>query len=167
MVAPAIPAIIGAAGWGWRAVQAARAARAAQAAARLAAAADAANTLSQSRTREDTCEDCPCERTLTISRSMSPLAAQHIADAQAAGQPSVLTLDRPGAAARRRASLSGIATAPGMDRDEYPPATFLEGGAGSSVRLIPRSDNRSAGGQMSAQLSGVPEGCQITMTVGP
>ncbi len=61
----------------------------------------------------------------------------------------------------------GIPTIPGMDRDEYPPAVFAEGGAGASVRHIPLSDNRSAGGQMSAQLAGVPEGRKITMTVGP
>ncbi|RYF10767.1 MAG: DNA-entry nuclease [Oxalobacteraceae bacterium] len=105
-----------------------------------------------------------------ISRTASPQAAQHIADAQAAGQPSTLTLDRPGTAMRRRASLAGIATAPGMDRDEYPPATFAEGGAGSSVRLIPSSDNRSAGGQLQAQMNTptpATEGCKITIKVGP
>ena len=102
-----------------------------------------------------------------ISRSASPEAAQHILDAQAAGHPAVLTLDRTGRPARRRAALRGIPTQPGLDRDEYPPAVFAEGGAGSSVRHIPRSDNRSAGGQMSVQLRGAPNGCTITMTVGP
>lgn len=109
----------------------------------------------------------PCERMLVISKSASPQAAGHILDSQARGYPSVLTLDRLGRSARRRASLSGIPTRPGMDRDEYPPAVFVEGGTGASVRYIPSSDNRSAGGQMSAQLAGVPEGCKITMTVGP
>lgn len=113
------------------------------------------------------CQDCPCERTVIISRGASPRTAQHIFDAQTLGYPSVLTLDRPGAAARRAASLKGVATAAGMDRDEYPPAVFAEGGAGASVRLVPRSDNRSAGGQMAAQLSGAKDGCKITMTVGP
>ena len=177
---PAIPAVISGAIWGYRALKVYRAARAAQAAAAavatanrakqaadLARAAAAARALSQATSRDRPCEDCPCERTVAISSAMSPLAAQHIADAQTAGHPSILTLDRAGVSARRTAALRGIPTIPGMDRDEYPPATFLEGGAGASVRHVPRSDNRSAGGQLRAQLRGVPEGCKITVIVGP
>jgi hypothetical protein len=186
MVLPAIPVIVGAATWGYRLYQgyrvvrtaqtAATAARAAQAAAaaaqarraaQLAQAAAQAQSLAQSRARDEPCEDCPCERTVSISRAASPQAAQHIVDAQASGHPNVLTLDRPGTDARRRASLRGIPTQPRMDRDEYPPATFAEGGAGASVRHIPRSDNRSAGGQLGAQLAGAPDGCKITIVVGP
>ncbi len=186
MVLPAIPVIVGAGVWGYRLFQGYRAVRAAQTvaaagraaqvaaaaaraqrAAALAKAAQQAQTLSQSKAREEPCDDCPCQRTVVISKSASPQAAQHIMDAQAAGHPSVLTLDRPGTDARRRASLRGIPTKPQMDRDEYPPATFAEGGAGASVRHIPRSDNRSAGGQLGAQLNGVPEQCKITIIVGP
>lgn len=119
-----------------------------------------------SSTKDETCTTC-CKRTVVISRAASPLTAQHIADAQASGHPSILTYDPPGRSARRRAALSGIPTRPGMDRDEYPPAVFAEGGAGASVRHIPLADNRSAGGQMSAQLAGATQGCTITMTVGP
>lgn len=128
-----------------------------------------AGTALRDSAADDTCEDCPCHRNLVISRSASPLAAQHILDAQAAGQPSVLTLDRNPAAvaARRAAATSKLPIVRGMDRDEYPPATFLEGGATASVRHVPLSDNRSAGGQMTSQLTGVPEGCKITMMVGP
>lgn len=149
------------------AAEAGLAAERARRAAQLAQAAATARQLSQSKARDEPCDDCPCQRTIVISRAMSPQAAQHMVDAQAGGHPQVLTLDRPGADARRAASLKGIPTIPGKDRDEYPPATFLEGGAGASVRHIPRSDNRSAGGQIGAQLAGVPEGCKITMTVGP
>lgn len=131
-----------------------------------------ADNQAKTRTQEETdtaCKTC-CKRLVVISRAASPLTAQHILDAQARGQPRVLTLDRPGTTRRRAASLKGIVTATGMDRDEYPPATFAEGGAGASVRLIPLSDNRSAGGQLQAQMN-VPtratEGCKITMTVGP
>jgi len=116
----------------------------------------------------DVCAVCPpCARTVVISRTASPQAADHIATAQLLGKPSVLTYDPVGAPARRRAALAGIPTMPGMDRDEYPPAVFLQGGAGASVRHIPASDNRSAGGQMAAQLAGATPGCRITMTVGP
>lgn len=135
--------------------------RAARAARALAAAGAASTVVS------DTCQNCPCARVVAIKRSASPLAAQHILDAQAQGQPSVLTLDRPGTSARRAASLKGIPTVLGMDRDEYPPATFAEGGVGASVRLIPLSDNRSAGGQLGAQIANAPDGCKITMTVVP
>lgn len=147
--------------------EAALAAERARKAAQLAQAAAMARQLAQTKAREEPCDDCPCQRTVVISRAASPQAAQHIVDAQVAGKPSVLTLDRPGTDARRAASLRGIPTKPSMDRDEYPPATFAEGGAGASVRHIPRSDNRSAGGQLGAQLSGAPEGCKITMVVGP
>lgn len=116
---------------------------------------------------DTTCETCPCERTVVISRSVTPHTAQHMIDAQAMGKPSVLTPDRSGASARRGAALRGIPTKPGLDRDEYPPAVFAEGGAGASVRHVPLSDNRSAGATMRNQLRGATEGCKITMTVGP
>lgn len=122
---------------------------------------------SLANTDTDDCPTCPCRRTVIISRGMSPLAAEHISEAQLAGYPSTLTLDRAGTALRRSQSLAGIPTRPGMDRDEYPPATFLEGGAGASVRHIPLSDNRSAGAQIRNQIRGATEGCRITMTVGP
>ncbi|PXA96877.1 sporulation protein [Nostoc sp. 3335mG] len=124
-------------------------------------------TLDQATDRTATCRTCPCARTVVISRAASPQAAQHIVDAQAAGHPSVLTIDRPGAPARRRASTAGHPIIPGNDRDEYPPAMFAEGGAGASIRSIPLSDNRSAGAQMRSQLLGAKEGCKVTMTVGP
>jgi len=69
-----------------------------------------------------------------------------------------LTVDRASASARRAESMKGTSTNPGMDRDEAPPAVFKEGGAGSSVRHINSSDNRSAGGQLGQQLKDVPNG---------
>ena len=110
-------------------------------------------------------EEGPVE--VTISRSKSPASAQHIEDAQATGQPEVVTLDRSGtqgaarAAARGRAATRRTATAPGMDRDEYPPKCCAEGGAGSSVQRIPRSDNRSAGGQLGQQIKTLPDGTKV------
>lgn len=61
-------------------------------------------------------------------------------DAIAAGKPDVLTIDRAGARSNRRDSLRGIETRPGLDRDEFPPAMFQEGGQGASVRHINPSD---------------------------
>ena len=87
-----------------------------------------------------------------------PEQAQHIADAQESGQPSVLTVDRQGAKENRKESLAGVPTSPGKDRDEYPPAISQEGGAGASVRPINSSDNRGAGASMGNQLRDVPDG---------
>jgi hypothetical protein len=87
---------------------------------------------------------------VNLSDSESPAAIAHILTAVATGQPRILHWDPADADAHRRVSLRGIATAPGMDRDEYPPAASAEGGAGANVRLIPASDNRRAGARMGA-----------------
>lgn len=134
---------------------------------------DDADTKADTRTRDtaiaDTCKDCkpPCHRTVIISASRYPGTTAHMLAAQAAGHPSNLTFEPAGAPIRRAAALSGIPTKPGLDRDEYPPATFAEGGAGSSVQYVPFSDNRGAGASMGRQLAGTPPGCRVTLTVGP
>jgi hypothetical protein len=110
---------------------------------------------------------------VTISRSKSPASAQHIDDAQAAGKPSLVTLDRSGAqgaaraAARGRAATSGTPTSSGMDRDEYPPKCCAQGGAGASVRSIPSGDNRSAGAQLGNQTRTLPDGTKVRIKTGP
>lgn len=61
-------------------------------------------------------------------------------------QPAEVTIDREGAEDRRTESMKQVPqTRPGYDRDEYPPAVFLEGGEGSSVKYIDPFDNRGAG----------------------
>ena len=80
-----------------------------------------------------------------ISRTKHPEAAAHVEEAQAAGQPSELTIDRAGAKVRGREALRDYPSKHGKDRDEYPPKMFEEGGKGASVRLISPSDNRGAG----------------------
>ncbi|WP_013404519.1 NucA/NucB deoxyribonuclease domain-containing protein [Photobacterium damselae] len=64
-----------------------------------------------------------------VSLSRQPEAAKHIQDAQAAGHPKTLTIDRANAPANRKASLKGVPTKKGLDRDEYPLAMFKEGGS--------------------------------------
>jgi hypothetical protein len=124
-------------------------------------------------TATQVCRTCPCKRTLVISKQLSPKAAQHILDAQSGRTPTgrrypkTLTLNRAGATARGRQATSPYPTKPGYDRDEYPPKVFAEGGFGASVRYVPTSDNRSAGGQLRSQLAGVPDGCKVTIVVGP
>jgi len=108
-----------------------------------------------------------CFTVVTVSQAKSPQSALHIIDAQAAGHPYILTIDRMGAKKRRAASLRGIPTRRGEDRDEYPPAVFAEGGEGASVRYIPANDNRSAGAQIGNQLKSRPDGCNILLTTEP
>ncbi len=95
---------------------------------------------------------------ISVSSSRFGEAAAHIEEAQAAGQPSVLTIDRAGASARRADAMRGVARVPGLDRDEYPPAMFKEGGEGASVRTINRSDNRACGAFIGNQCSGLSNG---------
>ena len=65
----------------------------------------------------------------------------------------VLHFRRYEATANRRASLRGIPTKKGFDRDEYPPAMSDEGGKGADVRYVRSAENRSAGSVMSHQLA--------------
>lgn len=76
----------------------------------------------------------------------------HAFDARRAGHPRILHIRRQEADANRRASLRGIPTRRGFDRDEYPPALSDEGGKGADVRYIRSSENRSAGRLMGRQL---------------
>jgi RHS repeat-associated protein len=96
-----------------------------------------------------------------ISHEKSPRAARHIDDAQAAGKPDVVTLDRTRTRPNRQESLKGTEPQKGLDRDEYPPACCAEGGAGASVRPIPSGDNRSAGAQLGRQIKNLPDGTRI------
>ena len=107
---------------------------------------------------------------VVVSRQRHPAAAEHITHAQRHGQPSILTLDRTGASARRAESLRYInnrARRPGtgFDRDEYPPAMFKEGGNTANVRYINRHDNRGSGKSIERQLRNVPDGARARLLV--
>ena len=103
-----------------------------------------------------------------ISRTRYPAAAAHIQHAQK-HQPTILHIDRNGAAARRHASTGRVDRTRNpfklADRDEYPPALTREGGHNANTRWIPRSDNRGAGGAMSAQTRKLPDGSRIRIVV--
>jgi hypothetical protein len=100
-----------------------------------------------------------------ISRSRHPQAAAHIEHAQRQGQPTVLHIDRRGAAQRRIESTGSVdpqrKPAPHYERDEYPPALVREGGHNANVRYIDRHDNRGAGGTLAAQTRRLPDGARI------
>ncbi len=98
-----------------------------------------------------------------IDKVKYPETAGHVEDAQTAGHPAEVTVDRKGAKSRRQESLKGTKTKPGTDRDEYPPAVFVEGGKGASVRHVTSSDNRGAGSSMGRQLKDVKNGEKVTI----
>jgi hypothetical protein len=108
-------------------------------------------------------------KTITISRSKYPQSAKHIEDAQAAGHPSILTIDRDKKRSemRRYYATKDAPVVKDMQPDEYPPAMFLEGGKGSSWRNIPEADNMGAGSSMGNQARNVKDGSKILLTVGP
>lgn len=83
-------------------------------------------------------------------------------------KPADLTVDRDGADFNRREAMRGIPTEGGkkLDRDEYPPAVFEEGGADSSVKHIPRSDNRGSGASMGHQLKNYDDGDVVRVETG-
>lgn len=94
---------------------------------------------------------------IIVDKTKYPESAKHIEDAQQAGHATILTIDRSGAAQRRKKSLKNTPPVKGADRDEYPPAMFKEGGNGAFVRPFPPSDNRGAGACIGAQCRGLPD----------
>ena len=103
---------------------------------------------------------------IQLSRSQHGEAADHAADAHAAGQPDVLTIDRSGASGRRQEAIGDLEKVPGKHLDEYPPAMFQEGGSGASVRAISPRDNMSAGACIGNACRGLPDGARVRIRVG-
>jgi hypothetical protein len=108
-------------------------------------------------------------RDVVIQRSKHPQAAAHIEHAQKNGQPSILHIDRGGAAKRRPQAIGTVnrdrKPAPKYQRDEYPPAFTKEGGANSNVRWIRQKDNAGAGSTMRWQTHDLPDGSKIRILV--
>jgi hypothetical protein len=80
-------------------------------------------------------------------------------------QPDVCTIERDGADERREESLAPYPPISGYDRDEWPMAMCLEGGAGADVRYISPSDNRGVGAWVSNQLEDYPDGTRVKFIV--
>ncbi|WP_158578884.1 RHS repeat-associated core domain-containing protein [Spongiactinospora rosea] len=105
--------------------------------------------------------DCEIE----VDGQKYPESAQHIEDAQNAGHPDILTIQRSGARKNRARSLRGHPPVSGKERDEYPMAMFVEGGAGASVRPITPSDNGGAGATIGNKLRSYPDGTRVKIKV--
>lgn len=109
---------------------------------------------------------------ITFSATKYPEIRAHTQAAFAAGWPSVLVLNRPGATARRARLLARIPTRDGYDRDEYPPAVGRGRGPGlergtnprgwqADVRHVPSSENRSHGSVLGIKLRRFCEGTRF------
>ncbi|MBX9158701.1 NucA/NucB deoxyribonuclease domain-containing protein [Bacillus cereus group sp. MYBK15-3] len=94
-----------------------------------------------------------------------PETAQHVKEAIKEGHTDICTIDRGGAADRRKQSLAGIKTVKGKDRDEFPMAMCKEGGKGAHVKLIDPSDNRGAGSYVGNKLDKLSDGTKVRITV--
>jgi hypothetical protein len=121
--------------------------------------------LDHGRTERQACRRLRGVLVVLISPGRYPYTADHVVDAIAAGEPGILHLDRAGADANRDASLRGIPTRAGYDRDEYPPAVSREGGRGADVRYVPSSDNRGAGTVMGERLSPYCDGQRFRLRI--
>ncbi len=108
--------------------------------------------------------DDECIPEIHIDSSRYPEAAQHVREAIANGKPTILTIDRDPPTQkrvrdRRSQSIenSGLKSCPknengeDQDRDEYPPAMFIENGGSASVKCIRAGDNRGAGKSIGIQ----------------
>lgn len=95
-----------------------------------------------------------------IDSQKHPASAKHLDEAISAGKSNEGVIDRAGASNRRKENLRGKETEKGKDRDEAPPAV-IDTGEKASVKSIPSSDNRGAGGSIGRQMSMLPDGQKV------
>jgi hypothetical protein len=98
-----------------------------------------------------------------LSATRYPAVREHWDAAIARGRPRILTVNRDGASARRRALLRGIATRPGHDRDEYPMA-MARAEDDADVALVPSAQNRGAGSVQGLKLRRYCSGQRFEIT---
>lgn len=103
--------------------------------------------------------------TINISKKLYGQAAKHIEDAQKAGKPEIVTIDRPNAPQRRAEAMSKLPPLPFFERDEYPPAMFKEGGTNASVRYVNPRDNRACGAYIGNACRPYPDGTRVRIKV--
>ncbi len=105
------------------------------------------------------------EYTLKFPLDRYPETGAHIREAIAAGKSAICTIDRSGAEENRKASLKGVPTRKGYDRDEWPMAMCQEGGTGADIKYVTPADNRGAGSWISNQLDNYPDGTRVLFEV--
>lgn len=102
---------------------------------------------------------------IIVDSKKYPQTADHIRWAIKKGMPEFVTLGRGEAAKRRKESLRNVRVSPIYDRDEWPMACFVEGGNGSDVFYLDRSDNRGSGSSIRHQMSRIPNGSIIRIRI--
>lgn len=108
---------------------------------------------------------CRPDRVVCVSASRFGQAARHIADAQRAGAPRILRVNRTGVAQRRAAATSQLLRLPGVDRDEYPPPFARSVGQAVSVRYIDPFSNRGLGSSLGAATRRLDDRARFLVTV--
>jgi hypothetical protein len=102
---------------------------------------------------------------LEFPADVYPQTGAHIAAAIMAGESAICTIDRKGAEQRRQASLAGIPTLEGYDRDEWPMAMCAEGGKGAHIAYVESSDNRGAGAFVGNALEQYQDGARVKFVI--
>ncbi|MEN1934521.1 DNA-entry nuclease [Paenibacillus sp. 102] len=105
------------------------------------------------------------DQVLEFPKERYPETGKHIADAMKEGHSKVCTIDRSGAADRRKLSLAPYPAKKGYDRDEWPMAMCKEGGKGAHIEYISPADNRGAGSWVGNKLDKYPNGTRVKFVV--
>lgn len=104
------------------------------------------------------------DQVLEFPKERYPETGKHITDAIKEGHSEVCTIDRGGAADRRKLSLP-VPIKKGYDRDEWPMAMCKEGGKGAHIEYISPADNRGAGSWVGNKLDKYPDGTRVKFDV--
>lgn len=105
------------------------------------------------------------DQVLEFPKDRYPETGKHITDAIKEGHSEVCTIDRSGAADRRKLSLAPYPSKKGYDRDEWPMAMCKEGGKGAHIEYISPADNRGAGSWVGNKLDKYPDGTRVKFDV--
>lgn len=105
------------------------------------------------------------EQVIEFPSDKYPETAAHIKEAIEKGKTDICTIDRKGAADRRKQSLANVPTKKGYDRDEFPMALCAEGGTGADIKYIKPSDNRGAGSFVGNKLEKFQDGTKVKIVV--
>lgn len=110
-------------------------------------------------------KDVAYDQVLEFPKKQYPETGKHIANAIQEGHSQICTIDRNGAADRRKQSLAPYPSKKGYDRDEWPMAMCKEGGKGAHIEYISPTDNRGAGSWVGNQLDQYPDGTRVKFIV--
>ncbi|KIQ87399.1 sporulation protein [Bacillus sp. L_1B0_8] len=123
------------------------------------------STIQNSNSAKQTSGSQDIVQMIELPSNKYPETAAHIKDAITNGKTDICTIDRDGAAERRKQSLANVPTKKGYDRDEYPMAMCREGGKGADIKYIKPADNRGAGSYIGNKVEKLPNGAKVKIVV--